>query len=218
MRNLLWCLAPLALVFGCDKEAETDTESEIGTEICSDVVLINGDGDALSAASGIRYCETDTEIDSEKGGGLIRDMAVTCPEVVGPAACPEDQLDDCDCAEGEVCGQNIEGFTHCDCYAPCATDADCGADEVCFCASRRAEGHSINPINTCLPSACDGPEDCGGEVCGVALDQCRVAMSQRCHTAADDCADDGDCNHGSEQCTYDEAEARWTCQEEASCE
>lgn len=205
MRPLLWCLA---LVLGCGEEAEPPP-----SETCEDVELINSDGDTLEGASGIRYCETDPE----KGGGLIRDVAVTCPELVGPAACPEDQLDDCDCAEGEVCGQNIYGYTHCECYAPCATDADCGADEVCFCASRPPSSHSIMYINTCLPSECDGPDDCGGERCGVALDVCRGAASQRCHTPDDTCGDDGDCG-GGEQCTYDEAEARWTCQEEASCE
>ena len=210
MRNMLWCLAPLALVFGCGKVAET----------CEDVELINSDYELIEAESGIRYCETDTEIDSLKGGGFIRDVAVDCPELVGPAACPDDQLSDCDCGDGEVCGLNIEGYGHCECYAPCATDADCGADEVCFCASRRdptQAGHNIMHINTCLPSECDGPEDCGGELCGVALDSCQGAAAQRCHTAEDACDDDGDCD-GSEQCTYAESEARWTCQEKATCE
>ncbi|MBK9367099.1 MAG: hypothetical protein IPN01_12405 [Deltaproteobacteria bacterium] len=56
MRNLLWCLAPLALMFGCGKVAET----------CEDVELINADYEPIEAESGIRYCETDTEIDSER--------------------------------------------------------------------------------------------------------------------------------------------------------
>ncbi|MBK7760302.1 MAG: hypothetical protein IPI35_28620 [Deltaproteobacteria bacterium] len=48
MRNLLWCLAPLALMFGCGKVAET----------CEDVELINADYEPIEAESGIRYCET----------------------------------------------------------------------------------------------------------------------------------------------------------------
>lgn len=102
----------------------------------------------------------------------------------------------------------------------CATDADCGADEVCVCPGLHPfdDGgglERLTVLSQCVAATCTGPDDCDDEACGVAVDVCGGPVGHYCRADGDACALDADCAPN-ERCSHNGLE--WQCVEAAECE
>ncbi|MGZ3419712.1 MAG: hypothetical protein ACXWUG_06020 [Polyangiales bacterium] len=89
-------------------------------------------------------------------------------------------------------------------YSLCNTDGDCGTG-VCECGT---------VANGCVPGNCRVDSDCATGYCSPSFDMCTHAVTGYwCHTTADECIDDGDCDatHFLTHCEADPATARWVC-------
>ena len=96
------------------------------------------------------------------------------------------------------------GGTRC-MYSTCNVDTDCRAANACECGG---------VVNTCMPGNCRVDADCASGYCSPSFDQCGGGITGYwCHTPADECIDDGDCDatHFKMHCEADPATARWTC-------
>jgi hypothetical protein len=103
----------------------------------------------------------------------------------------------------------------------CATDDDCGADEVCVCAAGRANENSRSQqtISRCVPAGCQTDSDCDSGECGAILGDCGYDIfGFECRTAEDECRDDADCPGGNDKCGYDAGRGRWACSSYSLCE
>jgi hypothetical protein len=115
----------------------------------------------------------------------------------------------CTASAGGRCDNNMGGPAGCYCAYPCTDDASCGAGEVCACA-----GEFIAGRNASVVGACRVDSDCGsGGYCSPSSMQ---QLGYHCHTATDDCVDDGDCPRppntvGSPACGYSLSDRRWEC-------
>ncbi len=75
-------------------------------------------------------------------------------------------------------------------FDQCLTDADCGATEVCVCASDYYGGNAQYHANVCVPSNCRVDSDCGsGGYCSPSRGTCGSYQGFYCHTAGDSCVD-----------------------------
>jgi hypothetical protein len=95
------------------------------------------------------------------------------------------------------------GGTRC-VYSTCNVDVDC-TGVVCQCGSI---------ANTCIPGNCRVDADCASGYCSPSYDMCGGGITGYwCHTAADECIDDGDCDatHFKTHCEIDPTSARWVC-------
>lgn len=95
------------------------------------------------------------------------------------------------------------GGTRC-IYSVCNSDADCDSD-ACECGT---------VANRCVPGNCRVDSDCASGFCSPSFDMCSHEVTGYwCHTAADECIDDGDCDasHFLNHCVADPTTARWTC-------
>jgi hypothetical protein len=95
------------------------------------------------------------------------------------------------------------GGTRC-IYSLCNRDEDCGS-AVCECGS---------VANRCLSGNCKVDSDCASGFCSPSFDICSHEVTGYwCHTTADECIDDGDCDatHFMNDCVADPTTARWTC-------
>lgn len=167
--------------------------------------------------SGYRYC---WEGDRYRGA-IDRVEAVDCVtdphDIVG--AC-DTTLSDADCSDDSECDGGICGLgawgTSCECYATCATDDDCAADEACVCAAFALEMGAVRRTgawNQCVAADCRSDADCASGSCGLAKDLCDWGPRHlACRTETDACRADEDCD---DICTYDGA---WGCAERATCE
>jgi hypothetical protein len=96
----------------------------------------------------------------------------------------------------------------CQTTSNCRVDADCGPGGYC-------SPSQVNVFCFCLsPALCDKDSgyccigtDCSPDYCACG-DAC--GHGYYCHTLADDCVDDGDCETG-DSCNYDTVVKRWTC-------
>jgi len=149
-----------------------------------------------------------------------RTTAVACPEERGPGTVPAACIDSGSyCVADPQCTMGNNGrcqyvyplpncYLECS-YDACFTDSDCPAPEPCGC---RASATDSAP-NTCLAgSECRVDSDCGsGGYCSPSMGpyggSCGIAYF--CHTAADTCLDDSDCDGG--LCLYDKAASHWAC-------
>jgi hypothetical protein len=96
------------------------------------------------------------------------------------------------------------GGTRC-VYSECNVDGDCASHGVCECGT---------VANACVPGNCRTDGDCASGYCSPSFDQCtHVVTGYWCHTAADECIDDGDCDatHFLTHCEADPIAARWVC-------
>ncbi len=144
-----------------------------------------------------------------------------------PVECLEDApLPSCDpleceaCDAGEQCLEVAPGGL-CQCARNCASDSDCGPNEICVCRSGLVDD-VLSSLNWCMPADCKGQSDCSAlpgdrtPLCRLAFDFCGSPESLYCRTEADDCTYDADCpNHW---CRYDSGDERWTCDSPAICE
>lgn len=151
--------------------------------------------------------------------GSARPSGVTASDVI--MGCRSDA----ECLEGlnGRCVGSGMGITVCS-YDECRTDADCGDGAFCNCRGAQIVGGSTN--NICVRgSDCRSDGDCGGPYCSPSLvpDECAGTslrfLGYFCHSARDECIDDGDCRRegpsssagGNDTCDYDTAARRWRC-------
>jgi len=174
------------------------------------------DGNADGATTGrvpVNNRPTDTACPAGRAPGAL--PSADCNYDASPPACLHDS--DCTMGTNGRCEHSdlIPAVCVVACsYDACSTDSDCPSKEPCSCRSSATS----NAANVCLTgSDCRVNADCGsGGYCspsaGYGSYGCGVAYF--CHTAADTCVDDTDCE--SQQCQYDDTAGHWRCGVHAS--
>jgi len=143
---------------------------------------------------------------TERDDSPIVDMAEDWWECTSHDECTEGD-------NGRCTGNAFHGY-YCT-YDACFGDSDCGAGP-CIC--RGASGGVGNGgANRCLAGTCQTDSDCGaGGWCSPTLGSCGDyggVVGYYCHTCEDECTDDSDCGGYPSYCAFDEASARWRCQD-----
>jgi len=111
-----------------------------------------------------------------------------------------------ECAEGNN-GRCSSDGVECT-YDECFVDEDCQPGALCDCAGGRDTSHR------CLPVECRSDRDCtGGMGCSPSpAVECPVpVVGYYCHTAADECAVDGDCSGPLAYCAFNPSSRAWVC-------
>jgi hypothetical protein len=190
---------------------------------------------ALSAAA----CSSSSSVPGADSGANVDGSGDVAPRVpadhrAAAAACPSDRpagdatapggkcTKDADCTSGKngrcLAPRPPDLVENTCSYDDCFTDADCGSG-VCACRSATHHG-----ANTCFHANCRTDADCAGRGCSpsaVATDpSCQSGLAigsfgYFCHTASDECIDDGDCGgsgpSGPKICIFDADVAHWRC-------
>jgi hypothetical protein len=96
-------------------------------------------------------------------------------------------------------------------YDECFVDSDCEANEVCSCDGSYYGG------NHCVPGNCRVNADCMSGLCSPSYGCLSGGPPEGwyCKTAADECADDADCNDpmtAGGRCAYDTTRMSWRCE------
>jgi len=149
-----------------------------------------------------------------------------CPAQRGPGFLPACNLGDAwapPCLHDSDCSGGTNGrcvhpdLTNLACsvvcsYDECSIDTDCPAHEPCECRGSATD----RAANICLSgSGCRVDADCGAgghlgycsPSAGYGAFGCGIAYF--CHTKADTCVNDGECNAGT--CQYDSTAGYWHC-------
>lgn len=150
-----------------------------------------------------------------------RAMSVICPatdvSMWQPAAAGSDGQScsvDADCGTiGPLLGRCLNGQCGAD---QCLTDGDCPTGQMCGCSS---DFHACcTQTNRCIPSGCRVDGDCGENgVCSASIGYCGSLDGYYCHTAADRCHTDADCDAANPICNYIATLGYWTCQSAPLC-
>jgi hypothetical protein len=95
-------------------------------------------------------------------------------------------------------------------YDACVVDSDCGAKSACDCGTAVNDGHA------CMEGNCAVDADCGeGGFCSPSMGSCgnyRGVVGNFCHTAKDECVNDGDCSsEPGAYCAWKEEVGHWQC-------
>jgi hypothetical protein len=130
-------------------------------------------------------------------GGDYSEEPVTCEEWV-EYGCDSDE--ECQDPPGGHCAQNGGTFgfpPSCDCTWICASDADCGATEICL----PPEVHKLSQLNwpICVPAHCRTGERCSSGECAVfTLLDCGWGLAElRCREESDECRSNWECENTS---------------------
>lgn len=119
-------------------------------------------------------------------------------------------LSDADCAAGDNgrCNNNREIWS-CS-YDTCYSDATCTTGGPCAC-----EGARSSDANACLPGNCQADADCASDgYCSPTFGDCGNyggVIAYYCHTPADECVDDAECEGGGGYCMYRPEIGHWAC-------
>jgi hypothetical protein len=135
----------------------------------------------------------------------------TCPSSAPDmgSSCTTDKA--CTASAHGHCDQ-IRGGCTCD-YDVCTSDNDCPTNNVCVCG----DAIGAMPANTCVPGNCRVDGDCGaGGFCSMSLGMGCIpripVQGYFCHTKADTCANDTDCNgSGGGYCAWHAELGHWAC-------
>jgi hypothetical protein len=139
------------------------------------------------------------------GGSWLRVEAPNCGLPLQPGNCvasfegdPCSQDSDCTekahgrCMQGRVLG--------CHCSYACVSDADCGANEACFCPSWDPNAADTPPHDAegqCIGGACRSAADCGGKGCMLNIEcACGAPTGFQCRSEHDLCRTTADCHSG----------------------
>lgn len=163
--------SPVDLPFPCELPRQPDGQPKSGIVICE---------------SGMIHRESAGECELRPRG----DQA-TCSNN-GGEGCESDL--DCNDRPHGYCYQE-GGFATCDCHYGCATDADCGANQLCSCL--------YGGMGTCVSSDCKTDADCNGGYCTQhQVEPYCGPIEYACQRADDECGGDLDCVDGG-TCTRD---------------
>jgi len=209
--RLVLALFGLALPLpGCGETSASDSGATGSPSVdCANPVL--------DPATGYEACDD----------GLVhRPMAVGCELPTSVPACDIDMRGGT-CAESIECLDGPNGFClddpsvleGCGCVYSCATDADCGDNQVCACSGITGD------VPRCVSATCKTDADCGEGLCGLS------STSTGCgsQTIALACLDqNSDCRQGScdlvQECFGDEInrvpsclpiDGVWSCHDDA---
>jgi hypothetical protein len=169
----------------------------------------NGDGGVGGTASGGA---------TGSGGGISREPEEHRPREVkcgkrppGAGGIPASSFGDCetdaDCTSGFNGRCVQERGMYCS-YDDCFADDDCESGAVCLCGDAEGTG------NSCSEAGCRVDADCPGSWCSPTFGTCggySGVVAYACHTAADECVDDADCDGLWGYCWYSPMAARWVC-------
>ncbi len=114
----------------------------------------------------------------------------------------------------------VEAVECTDAAAVCRSDADCGPQKACLCASAfyRSPTSKAELVREtgCYPASCRTDADCVDAFCGGSLG-CGVVTELHCFTAADECRRSADCpdTPGARACYWTDG---WICGPEVDCE
>jgi hypothetical protein len=142
-----------------------------------------------------------------------RPTEVTCgtrPADAGDIPSPKNSEceTDAQCTSG-LNGRCIVGRGSYCTYDTCFEDSDCGTGSMCLCGSSTWLG------NSCSQAGCRVDADCPGSWCSPTFGTCgnyTGVVGYACHTAADECVDDADCENGpGGYCAYSPMVAHWLC-------
>jgi len=143
------------------------------------------------------------------------DNVVSIPDNPGaPVDC--ESHDDCVGGENGRCVGNTHDGWYCT-YDRCFGDGDCSPGaQVCECGGGFRSDH-----NVCLGQGnCQVDADCGaGGYCSPSYGDCGDylgVVAYYCHTDADECIDDADCDgepssFGTPYCAYNPTAGKWMC-------
>ncbi|MCA9490981.1 MAG: ferritin-like domain-containing protein [Myxococcales bacterium] len=204
-----------------DTDADTDSDTDADTDSDTDVVHSGHSGTITTPSN----CVNPQPINDSRGqwSGLVRcaDGAVnraaqrSCDPSPPPwPACSQGFgtcTVDADCTAGPN-GRCLDTYLGCGCTYSCATDGDCGANEICLCGG--AMTNVTDSWSHCVPANCATDADCGSQECGVAVQTdgfgCPQYALVGCRTPGDACREDGDCSLG-DQCTIRPIAFDWRC-------
>jgi hypothetical protein len=184
-------------------------------------------GDAQSGSDSASGSDVQSASDGSSGGRVPvqhRPTGGACPQQRGPgmltsqcmydAGPPQPCLSDSDCTQGNNGRCMHPEYTPAICttgcsYDACFSDSDCPTMQPCDCRPSATS----NTANACVGgSQCRIDSDCGpGGYCspsqGYGPFQCGIAYF--CHTQADTCVNDTDCDSG--RCQFDGTAKHWQC-------
>lgn len=105
-------------------------------------------------------------------------------------------------------------------FDACLTDADCGTNAVCVCASDYYGGNAAFHPNVCVQASCRVDSDCGASgYCSPTHASCGTFTGFYCHGPADTCVDAtkdcGSCQRSA--CIYSPAIGAFTCGASSVC-
>lgn len=156
-------------------------------------------------------------------GSLRRFASVACQPLIDDGACPAADVGGCDadadCTDGPH-GRCVDapwgrGAEPCICRYGCASDADCGAGEICLCPG------VVDGSSHCVPAGCTTGADCASGACLVnsTSDSCMEYPEVAClDPGRDECRSHADCGgDGRPGPNCIRSDDLWTCQQTPIC-
>ncbi|MCB9686142.1 MAG: ferritin-like domain-containing protein [Alphaproteobacteria bacterium] len=205
-----------------DSDADTDSDTDADTDADTDLAHSGHTGTTTTASN----CVNPQPIADSRGqwSGLVRcaDGAVnratqrSCDPAPPPWSACSQTFGSCsvdaDCTAGPN-GRCLDVYFGCGCVYSCATDTDCGANEVCLCGG--AMPTVTDSWSHCVPANCATDADCASGECGVAVQTdgigCPNYALVGCRTPTDLCREDGDCVGADQFCTIRPVVFDWRC-------
>jgi hypothetical protein len=191
-----------------------------------------GDGGEAGVSDVAQFTDQSTVVDNGPPRVPMqhRPTAMMCPTDRPAGSCPftSDAGSAGTCVSDSQCSMGTNGrcvqevrLASCSCsYDQCNNDSECSMGGPCAC---RQTTRSARGGNVCLLGNCRTDADCGaGGYCSPSLDfGCGSFVGVTgfyCHTAADACVDDADCEGrdggglgGPPFCGYSPAVGHWAC-------
>jgi hypothetical protein len=217
------------------RDAPTDAPADAGIDAPADVATADAPADAATDAPADAAADASPDaVDLPADADAAADAPPRVPELHRPTpeVCPGtrppsggcDSVDppsdechaDSDCMQGGRDGRCLpySFYSTCICvYDGCYQDSECAAGHVCQCQD---DG------NYCISAECAVDADCGpAGFCSRPIIEPGCGISGAyggwsCHTAADSCLDNSDCNPGS-YCVKVIATGRWECRQLSFC-
>jgi hypothetical protein len=145
---------------------------------------------------------------------LHRQAEIVCAPSGAPAGSPVSCAQDMDCDCGGFVGTGFCRGGQCSCDQ-CLRDEDCGSTGVCSCQGQTRGWAGSSPGNVCVPGDCRVDADCrlGGPCSPTTSFECGAFYGVEgyyCHTPADLCRSDSDCEAPAE-CRHNPETGTWTC-------